>query len=196
MSLGSEMGKLKLCKCGCGNAAPVSKRNRKERGVIKGQVSPYIRWHEPIALRFWKYVNKCGPLHPTLRTRCWLWTGSTNADGYGQCTPTVAHRVAWFIATGCWPKKCALHRCDNPPCVRFSHLYDGSKGDNNRERTAKGRQVKGSAVHSAVLTEAQVKSIRRLLAKGVKQYLLVERYGVNRDVISSIKRGRTWKHVT
>lgn len=185
----------KKCNCGCGKLAPVANRNRAERGVLKGQVRPYIRGHEPIASRFWPHVNRYGPVHPVLKTRCWLWMGYRNADGYGKLGSRVAHRVAWFIATGKWPEPCALHGCDNRPCVRFSHLHEGTKGDNNRERTAKGRQAQGETVHSARLTKADVLSIRAILNCGASITALAKEYGMSKSAIHDIKTRRKWKHV-
>lgn len=37
---------------------------------------------------------------------------------------------------------CALHRCDYRACVDERHLFEGTKGDNNRDRAAKGRSAK------------------------------------------------------
>jgi len=37
--------KIKLCECGCGLPAPISKENRKSRGYIKGQPAHFIRGH-------------------------------------------------------------------------------------------------------------------------------------------------------
>jgi hypothetical protein len=73
---------------------------------------------------------------------CWLWLGAKNRQGYGSfndCGKTTrAHRFAFFAHHGWWPK-CALHRCDNPSCVNPNHLWEGSIGDNNRDREQKGR---------------------------------------------------------
>lgn len=32
--------------------------------------------------RFWSKVDKNGPVHPVLGTRCWLWTASVMWRGY------------------------------------------------------------------------------------------------------------------
>jgi len=50
-----------------------------------------------------------------------------------------AHRLAWFLATGVWPDKLVLHRCDVRLCVRKSHLFTGTYTDNNRDMERKGR---------------------------------------------------------
>jgi hypothetical protein len=115
-----------------------------------------------LAERFWAKVNKNGPLpNPYVvkfygdieGQRCWEWTASRNHKRYGNFGIETedgwriekAHRVAWFLETGRWPVPCGLHKCDNGSCVRFSHLYEGSTGDNNREREAKGRSNHPSA---------------------------------------------------
>ena len=89
--------------------------------------------------RFWSKVDKHGPRAGRIG-RCWLWTGSRNADGYGLFgllgKTTRAHRIAWGdVPDGLH----VLHRCDNPPCVRRSHLFLGTDRDNQRDKAAKGR---------------------------------------------------------
>ena len=106
-----------------------------------------------VAERFWKKVNKNGPTpphRPELGT-CWIWTASTLASGYGQISvnnlPARAHRVAWFLETGEWPTLHVLHKCDNPPCVRFSHLFQGTPTDNARDCLAKDRNPRDRVIN-------------------------------------------------
>jgi len=94
---------------------------------------------------FWKKVDKKnGPSQPRIG-RCWIWLGSTyerggHAQAYycGQGQP--AQRVAWTITHGGIPKGiCVLHKCDNPICVRPSHLFLGTPKDNSQDMVRKGR---------------------------------------------------------
>lgn len=83
---------------------------------------------------------------------CWEWTGTTAADGgYGQIHEggkgskrhLRAHRYAWFLANGPIPAGlCVLHRCDNPACVRPSHLELGTRAKNNYDMARKDRAHK------------------------------------------------------
>lgn len=76
---------------------------------------------------------------------CWPWIGRRNAAGYGVFDTfldgdRMAHRVAWVIEHG--PILDGLfvcHSCDNPRCVRPSHLWLGTHSDNMRDMAAKGR---------------------------------------------------------
>ncbi len=78
-------------------------------------------------------------------TGCLVWTASKNRKGYGQIhivalgRPVLSHRLAWYLEHGQWPDPCALHRCDTAACVEVSHLFEGTRGDNNRDMWAKGR---------------------------------------------------------
>ena len=83
--------------------------------------------------KFWLRVDKRGPIQDHLDTRCWNWTGTTNADGYGRFyyrgKDWLAHRLSFLLATGIEPKV-VLHKCNNAACVRPSHLQAGDSKEN------------------------------------------------------------------
>lgn len=84
---------------------------------------------------------------PEPNTGCWLWTKSSDRDGYGKITITKngrrvvsAHRVSFEafrgkIKKGLW----VLHKCDVPSCVNPDHLFLGTHLDNIKDCTNKGR---------------------------------------------------------
>jgi hypothetical protein len=93
-----------------------------------------------LAERFWVKVDKNGPLHPTLGTACWVWTGRHLTWGYGQIENHLTHRLSWRLHNGPIPNRLqVLHRCDNPPCVNPAHLFLGTNTDNRADSKAKGR---------------------------------------------------------
>lgn len=101
---------------------------------------------------------------PIPEAGCWLWTGFTNAGGYGRTRALgrkmLSHRLSWVLHFGEIPNgKCVLHKCDTAACVNPAHLFLGSKADNNADKVAKGRQSRGSA-HSAVMTAVAARGIR------------------------------------
>ena len=158
---------------------------------------------------FWAKVDRNGPdpsYAPGLGN-CWVWVAGKKAKGYGnfwvagKCE--AAHRVSFVLDGGHIPDgKLVLHHCDNPPCVRPSHLYVGSDHDNAMDRSIRKRHglwrhperaAGGSRNGSAKLTEDQIKEIRRLYATGEwKQSEIAEAYGVIQQNVSMIVRGRTW----
>jgi hypothetical protein len=130
---------------------------------------------------------------------CLEWQGSKNKDGYGTRRIAqrtyLAHRIAYSEAFGDPGALNVLHRCDNPACVRPSHLFLGTQRDNIYDCMAKGRRAdqSGAKGPAAKLTEADVAEIRRLyVAGGVSQESLGRRFGVTQAAISAVVRGRTW----
>lgn len=71
---------------------------------------------------------------------CWLWTGSTLADGYGQIRhegDTRAHRVAHVLFIGPIPEGLVVdHLCGVKLCVRPDHLEAVTQAENVRRSKA------------------------------------------------------------
>ncbi|MEW1565821.1 HNH endonuclease [Streptomyces sp. NPDC093509] len=95
---------------------------------------------------------------------CWLWDGSTDADGYGLFSGTVegtryvrAHRFSYLFHIGTHPRdKLVCHTCDTPRCINPRHLFLGSIADNNEDMTRKGRNrhLSGEAHRAAHAPES------------------------------------------
>ena len=131
--------------------------------------------------RFWKRVDKHGD--------CWIWLGGKTQAGYGyfwhEGTAKCTHRFVWESLHGGIPEgKLIRHSCNTRSCVNPQHLFLGSQVDNMRDAARKGKVGK--------LTRADVRSIRRHLARGEPQERLARRYSVSQGAISHIATGRTW----
>jgi hypothetical protein len=46
------------------------------------------------------------------------------------------------LKNGRWPEPFGLHKCNNPPCCRPSHIYAGTQLDNMQQASRDGRMVK------------------------------------------------------
>lgn len=115
---------------------------------------------------FWLKVDKNGPTMPKMDTNCWVWTGATDSDGYGVFAVkrrlTGAHRFGYVIQNGDIPDgHLIMHKCDNPPCVRGTHLGTGTNEANLRDMAEKGRARGGRRTK-----DGQEPRNRRLAAGG------------------------------
>lgn len=107
--------------------------------------------------RFWRHVDKAGPLHPydPARGSCWTWMGKSR-NRYGHGTFAVrsgvarsAHRLAWYATGNGWPEEGVVlrHSCDNAACVNPGHIELGSQADNMRDMVERRRHWKHGTTH-------------------------------------------------
>lgn len=162
--------------------------------------------------RFWGKVDKNGPIpaHCPELGPCWLFSGGKSND-YGHRVFHIkgrqsrAHRAGYEIQCGPIPPDlCVLHKCDNPACVRGSHLFTGTQADNNQDMKRKGRCASGAAngavkhperiprgaTHArAKFSDQVIQEVLGLVAEGLKQRDISTLTGVSQPYISDLVRG-------
>jgi hypothetical protein len=156
------------------------------------------------------WIETPGPLD----TPCWLWSLPCEEYGYLSVDgkQVGAHRFAFETVNGPLGKLCALHRCDVRRCVRPSHLFAGSKGDNIRDAKAKGRTVTNEAwhaahngtmlrdhvwraAHDAKLTDEQVFEIYKRRDAGEQNQRIANDLRVSEALVSNVNSGRSYPHL-
>lgn len=166
------------------------------------------RPRQDITERFWKYVRKLPG-----KDACWEWTGKINKkNGYGifqVATDDYDERFSRYRQINIPPHRfsfelhfyslnefCALHRCDNRKCVRSTHLFRGTRIENQQDMKVKGRAARGERSWHAKLTEKQVKLLRKKYQSGrVSQHELADEYGITQPQVSLIVLRKNWGHV-
>lgn len=89
----------------------------------------------------------------TVDEDCLVWQGAKNKAGYGKESKPgggwkLAHRMAWERRYGPIPLGLFVcHHCDNPGCIRLSHLFLGTAKDNHEDMMKKGRHHSSKITH-------------------------------------------------
>lgn len=133
--------------------------------------------------RFWSKVAKMPG-----DDACWEWTAHTDRAGYGEIDKCRAHRMSYYLATGIDPAHLFVcHHCDNPPCVRPSHLFLGSPADNADDMRCKGRATARKKVN-----DQQAEQILLVWGEGELTHRQVaDRFGISRKQAARIIRGES-----
>jgi|YNPBryBLVA2012_1023415.scaffolds.fasta_scaffold20208_3 hypothetical protein len=130
---------------------------------------------------------------------CREWQGCSLPKGYGKLRVRgrdfLAHRMAFFIATGTDPGNlCVLHRCDNPRCCNPEHLFLGTVSENNADMKRKGRQARGERLPQCKFTDSTVAQLRTLEPQlGIPRSRLARHFGISPSHASAIL---LWKYRT
>jgi len=152
-------------------------------------------------------------------TGCLEWTqrcmkpyGRSVARGYGiisvwengKVRNISIHRKSFELFNGPIPDGlCVLHRCDNPPCFEPSHLFLGTRQENNADMFQKGRNRhgnfygnmpsrKGQKAYHRILKETEVKKIFELRKSGISALGISYFYNVSKSAIYKILQRRRW----
>lgn len=144
---------------------------------------------------------------------CLIWPRSGNQGGYGHAwyggRLWQVHRLAYSLRWGDIPDgMCVLHYCDVRRCYNPDHLWLGTRGDNNTDRSVKGRTARlhGASNRNARLTADQADAVAREYRpryatcpgpNGSTRWRsnaneLTEAYGISRTVLYRILRGETY----
>ncbi len=134
---------------------------------------------------------------------CWEWQGA-KIKGYGVIRNdngkiVGAHRLSYEMFVGPLPSHLQVcHRCDNPGCVKPSHLFLGTQSDNNRDRDTKGRsgltRCKGERHGMAKLKFADVRRMRDLYQTTlISQPELARAFRISQATTNSILLRKIWR---
>ena len=202
MGAGQRRKGARLCKCGCGQPAPLAAHTDSKRGWVRGEPLRYVHGHntrKPLAAMY--VVEDHG--HPT---PCWIWIGGANERGYGRTNwrgrMQPAHRVMFERAGGVVPPGYQLdHLCRVPACVNPDHLEPVTGAENARRRAVTKLNAEAVAAIRAARTQAIAASPltasgapRRRVPNGdAIRSALADRYGVRADYIKAIWRGDAWR---
>jgi len=154
----------------------------------------------PVKHRLMRLIKMPGRDYRGHKKGCWILNTSCNGGGYPRIwdgkKSRVAHRVSYEIFIGKIPKgSYVLHRCDNKRCVNPKHLFIGTQSDNMKDSSAKGRISRGASHPPSKLNREHIRMIRHLRQTGFSFANLGMYYGVNKETIRDIIRGKTWRWV-
>ena len=140
-------------------------------------------------------------------TGCWIWQGYINENGYGKVRvggkQYLTHRLSAyaFLDFDLNSPLFACHNCpggDNSKCCNPDHLWIGTNDQNIKDAKSKGSYLgasRGILNPKAKLKEEDVIKIREMLIRNTPYRKMCGIFGVSKTTISSIKRGKTWRHL-
>lgn len=142
----------------------------------------------------------------TIGDGCWEFCGSRLPFGHGRIRHEgkdwLVHRLIYQELVGDIPEEmCVCHKCDNPPCIRPSHLFLGTMRDNMHDMIRKNRQrhdsnPKGEKHHNSKLTkEKALLILSRCNEPDFSPTKMGIELAVDACTVIDVVKRRTWRHV-
>jgi hypothetical protein len=129
---------------------------------------------------------------------CWPWLGGTTDDGYGIISvgkrKLGAHVVSLMLSRGL-TSKVVRHTCDNPICVRPSHLIGGTQYQNILDRVRRDRGARGARNGRALINDTIATEMVAQLARGMSCAKVAASHGVSAALVAEIRIGHNWRHI-
>jgi hypothetical protein len=131
---------------------------------------------------------------------CVIWPFAKTASGYGHLrfegTETSAHRVICVLVKGPPPSPNydAAHSCNNRLCCNPNHVRWATKKENQADRIAGGTDGIGTRNSACLITESDVREIRRLRGQ-IDQIALAKMFGITKSNVSAIQLRKSWRHI-
>lgn len=130
---------------------------------------------------------------------CLIWPYSRGADGYGNLNydgrVCIASRLVCKLTNGEPPTDIheAAHKCGNGHngCVAPNHLSWKTPSENQMDKVAHGTSNRGERHPNSTLTEKEVIEIKSE-TDGISHRVIAGRYGVSRETVGLIRRGKNW----
>ena len=174
---------MKLCECGCGLPAPISKETDATKGVVRGQPRRFIQYHNG--------HEKLDPTRHTVvdggfSTPCWRYSGYIDRKGYGIIKSKIrparlAHRISYEIAHGPVPPGLELdHLCRNKWCINPDHLEAVTHTENMQ---------RGAVTTLNKELVLAIRSDRRRVQD------IADQYGISRTSVMDVRYKKTWSSV-
>ncbi len=174
----------------------------KSQGLCLAHYKKLLKYGDPLvsksakngALRQWVEDNASYSGDDCLR-----WPFSYNPLGYGAVSVggvrEYAHRYMCELVNGPAPTPCheTAHSCGNGHlgCLNPRHLRWATRSENIEDKIEHGTSQHGENNAKAKLTEADVRTIRRMLPSHSNKEI-AELYGVTNSAIWHIRIGSTW----
>lgn len=163
-----------LCRCGCGERAPLAQQTVHALGHVEGLPQRFVRGH----------ANRLTtPAYEVDANGCWIWLRSKNNSGYGHGVfggkLVVAHKGMYEAKHGPVPEGLVLHHtCEVRACCNPDHVIPVSPLENIR----KGKRV--------VLTLEKAREIKR---SSETTYRVAKRLGVSYSAAYMVRAGNSWR---
>ena len=136
---------------------------------------------------------------------CLIWTGATGRYGHplyrasnGPCT--YVRREVFRLAGGVLAARVPIATtCDERKCVNADHLVSSTIGKISRKAAKNGawtvmpRVMKMAATMQKKVGKLTMSQAREIRQSSESSPVLAARYGVDKTVVTKIKRGKSWR---